>query len=132
MDPCQLNLCEQRCSVFFGRVVCTCFGGYNFNRVKHLASTPEALVKACEDINECNNDNGDCQQVKTCHYFSYMCTVAHYRPRGGRYDIRNLACSTGVVVIFLIAVRYSTSIFAVNWDREISANISKNTTSQIP
>ena len=63
INPCQLNLCEQRCSVFFGRVVCTCFAGFDFNREKHLQSTPDAPVKACEDINECNTNNGDCEQV---------------------------------------------------------------------
>ena len=30
-DPCSLDLCEQKCSVFFGRVICTCFGGYKFH-----------------------------------------------------------------------------------------------------
>ena len=65
VNPCQLNLCEQRCSVFFGRVVCTCFAGFDFNREKHLQSTPDAPVKACEDINECDTNNGDCEQVST-------------------------------------------------------------------
>ena len=63
INPCLGNLCEQRCSVFFGRVVCTCFAGYNFNREKHLESTPEAPVKACEDKDECQVNNGDCEQV---------------------------------------------------------------------
>ena len=30
-DPCSLDLCEQKCSVFFGRVICTCFAGYKFH-----------------------------------------------------------------------------------------------------
>jgi hypothetical protein len=31
-DPCTLiDLCEQKCSVFFGRVICTCFAGYKFS-----------------------------------------------------------------------------------------------------
>ena len=30
-DPCSLDLCEQKCSVFFGRVICTCYAGYKFH-----------------------------------------------------------------------------------------------------
>ena len=27
------GLCEQQCSVYFGRVICTCYTGYIFNKV---------------------------------------------------------------------------------------------------
>ena len=29
----EYGLCEQQCSTYFGRVICTCFAGYNFNKV---------------------------------------------------------------------------------------------------
>ena len=36
VDPCDvMNLCEQKCSVYLGRVICTCFAGYKFNATKH-------------------------------------------------------------------------------------------------
>ena len=67
-DPCSMNLCEQKCSVFFGRVVCTCFAGYKFNLDKHKAG----ISPACDDIDECNlpdeegtvTGKADCEQVK--------------------------------------------------------------------
>jgi len=72
INPCSLNLCEQKCSVYFGRVVCTCFSGYKFNREKHLlaSSQPQqsaGSIKACQDINECSENNGDCEQVREIH-----------------------------------------------------------------
>ncbi len=64
INPCSLNLCEQRCSVYFGRVVCTCFAGYKYNREKHLSSPSDPEdAKFCEDVDECAVNNGDCEQV---------------------------------------------------------------------
>jgi hypothetical protein len=75
INPCSLNLCEQRCSVYFGRVICTCYAGYKFNREKHLSASnlqssaagnaPTGPVKACEDIDECQTNTDDCEQVRT-------------------------------------------------------------------
>eukprot|EP00095_Tigriopus_kingsejongensis_P005972 maker-scaffold48_size466083-snap-gene-1.21 protein:Tk05972 transcript:maker-scaffold48_size466083-snap-gene-1.21-mRNA-1 annotation:"hypothetical protein DAPPUDRAFT_306454" len=59
VDPCSLNLCPQKCSVFFGRVICTCFSGFNFNRDNHQNGQGDP----CEDIDECSEDNGGCEQV---------------------------------------------------------------------
>ena len=75
INPCSLNLCEQRCSVYFGRVVCTCFSGYKFNKEKHLAASAEGTdssgpVQACEDTDECLVNNGDCDQVCPFTYFT--------------------------------------------------------------
>ena len=89
INPCSLNLCEQRCSVYFGRVVCTCFSGYKFNKEKHLAASAEGTessgpVQACEDTDECLVNNGDCDQVCLFIYFisifldkitCYWCTL---------------------------------------------------------
>ena len=74
INPCSLNLCEQRCSVYFGRVVCTCFAGYKFNKEKHLAASSQGTVssgpvQACEDIDECSINNGDCEQVSILDFF---------------------------------------------------------------
>ena len=52
VDPCHpdsgLTLCEQNCAVFIGRVVCTCYNGYKFNKEKHRRGE-----EACEDVDEC-------------------------------------------------------------------------------
>ena len=77
INPCSLNLCEQKCSVYFGRVVCTCFSGYKFNREKHLASsqtqtTQSGSVKLCEDIDDCQDNNGDCEQVEDTQQYIWL------------------------------------------------------------
>ena len=78
-DPCSLNLCEQKCSVYFGRVICTCFAGYRFNRTLHKiaasagADDPEVGMSSCEDVDECLDDNGGCQQVgQTAFYVNRL------------------------------------------------------------
>ncbi|KAF2895030.1 hypothetical protein ILUMI_11145, partial [Ignelater luminosus] len=30
-DPCSMSLCEQRCTLYLQRVICTCFDGYKFS-----------------------------------------------------------------------------------------------------
>ena len=65
-----LNLCEQKCSVYFGRVICTCFAGFKFNQTLHKISAearaddPNSDAKSCQDVDECLEDNGGCQHVK--------------------------------------------------------------------
>ena len=60
-DPCgaQYGLCEQKCSTYFGRVICTCFAGFSFNKTRHALG----LGPACEDRDECVEDNGGCQHL---------------------------------------------------------------------
>ncbi len=65
VDPCSLGLCQQRCDVYFGRVVCTCHAGYKFNAARYREEGAEA---ACEDVDECGTDereeDGVCSQVR--------------------------------------------------------------------
>ena len=60
-DPCseKYGLCEQHCSTYFGRVVCTCFSGYTFNKTRHQIG----LLPTCQDIDECIQENGGCSQT---------------------------------------------------------------------
>ena len=44
MDPCSLQLCEQRCSVYLQKIVCTCFPGYRFNADKQK----QGIKPVCE------------------------------------------------------------------------------------
>lgn len=30
-DPCSMGLCEQQCTVYLQRIICTCFDGYRFS-----------------------------------------------------------------------------------------------------
>lgn len=52
-------MCEQQCSTYFGRVLCTCFNGYLFNKTRLQLG----LVPTCLDKNECEDDNGGCEQI---------------------------------------------------------------------
>jgi len=70
-DPCspEYGLCEQQCSTYFGRVICTCFAGYNFNKTRlSLGISP-----TCEDKNECEEENGGCQHVCVNTVGSFSC-----------------------------------------------------------
>ena len=59
-DPCseEFGICEQQCSTYFGRVLCTCYTGYFFNKTRLQLG----LLPTCIDKNECEEDNGGCQQ----------------------------------------------------------------------
>jgi len=60
-DPCsdKYALCEQQCSTYFGRVICTCSTGYTFNKTRHQLG----LVPTCLDKNECEEDRGGCEHI---------------------------------------------------------------------
>ncbi|KAK7071286.1 Collagen and calcium-binding EGF domain-containing protein 1 [Halocaridina rubra] len=59
VDPCSQNFCEQKCSVYFGRVICTCYSGYRFSPEHHK----RGLTPVCLDIDECVLQNGNCQHM---------------------------------------------------------------------
>ena len=42
----EYGLCEQQCSTYFGRVICTCFAGYNFNKVIFRLSLYYCIIKS--------------------------------------------------------------------------------------
>uniref|UniRef100_A0A3Q2QMU2 Collagen and calcium-binding EGF domain-containing protein 1-like n=1 Tax=Fundulus heteroclitus TaxID=8078 RepID=A0A3Q2QMU2_FUNHE len=49
VDVCAASPCEQQCTDNFGRVVCTCYPGYRFDRERHRTHKSPY----CLDINEC-------------------------------------------------------------------------------
>ena len=66
------NCAEQKCSVFFGRVICTCFAGYKF----HGENQKNGVRPYCIDVDECGEDNGGCEHecVNTPGSFQCRCS----------------------------------------------------------
>ncbi|XP_066152626.1 collagen and calcium-binding EGF domain-containing protein 1-like [Euwallacea fornicatus] len=69
-DPCKMNLCEQRCTVYLQRVICTCFEGYRFNPENQR----NGIKPVCADIDECEDRNGDCEHRCTNEIGGYRCS----------------------------------------------------------
>ncbi|KAF4522914.1 hypothetical protein B566_EDAN012072 [Ephemera danica] len=68
-DPCALGLCEQRCTVFLQRVICTCNAGFRFN----VSNQRAGLQPLCVDVNECEEGTADCEQVCENEAGGYQC-----------------------------------------------------------
>lgn len=69
IDPCDLNLCEQRCSFILRKVVCTCWDGYKFNAERQKRGE----VPTCIDIDECSEGLDDCEQICINKHGGYTC-----------------------------------------------------------
>ncbi|XP_017572675.2 collagen and calcium-binding EGF domain-containing protein 1-like [Pygocentrus nattereri] len=54
VDVCSGSPCEQQCTDNFGRVVCTCYHGYRFDRERHR----QHVHPYCLDVDECEESNG--------------------------------------------------------------------------
>uniref|UniRef100_A0AAY4B453 EGF-like domain-containing protein n=2 Tax=Denticeps clupeoides TaxID=299321 RepID=A0AAY4B453_9TELE len=54
VDVCAGSPCEQQCTDNFGRVVCTCYPGYRFDRERHR----NHRHPYCLDVDECEESNG--------------------------------------------------------------------------
>ncbi|RXG69258.1 Collagen and calcium-binding EGF domain-containing protein 1 [Armadillidium vulgare] len=69
VDPCSHNFCEQKCSVYFGRVICTCFSGFIFSPENHK----KGVNPVCLDIDECEKGNGGCDHICENTLGSFRC-----------------------------------------------------------
>ncbi|KAF3832133.1 hypothetical protein F7725_025798 [Dissostichus mawsoni] len=62
--------CEQQCTDNFGRVVCTCYHGYRFDRERHRSHKSPY----CLDIDECEQpDSSVCDQECVNTVGSFLC-----------------------------------------------------------
>ncbi|XP_008200908.1 collagen and calcium-binding EGF domain-containing protein 1 [Tribolium castaneum] len=68
-DPCSMGLCEQVCTVYLQRVICTCFDGYKFNP----ENQKRGIKPVCVDVDECLDNNGDCEHECINESGSYRC-----------------------------------------------------------
>ncbi|XP_045111950.1 uncharacterized protein LOC123505005 [Portunus trituberculatus] len=84
VDPCSQNFCEQKCSVYFGRVICTCFSGYRFSPENHK----RGITPVCLDIDECSSGTAVCQHECINEPGSFRCSC---RP-GFRLRGDNITC----------------------------------------
>ncbi|XP_074546674.1 collagen and calcium-binding EGF domain-containing protein 1 isoform X2 [Halichoeres trimaculatus] len=69
-DVCAGAPCEQQCTDHFGRVVCTCYPGYSYDRERHR----NREKPYCLDIDECVDRNTTaCSQICRNTAGSYRC-----------------------------------------------------------
>uniref|UniRef100_A0A8B9J4X9 Collagen and calcium binding EGF domains 1 n=1 Tax=Astyanax mexicanus TaxID=7994 RepID=A0A8B9J4X9_ASTMX len=88
-DVCAGAPCEQQCTDHFGRVVCTCYSGYRYDRERHR----NREKPYCLDIDECGSKNETvCSQICINTPGSYRCECekGFYLEQDGR------TCSRGI------------------------------------
>ncbi|XP_054958358.1 collagen and calcium-binding EGF domain-containing protein 1 isoform X2 [Pan paniscus] len=69
-DVCAEAPCEQQCTDNFGRVLCTCYPGYRYDRERHR----KREKPYCLDIDECASSNGTlCAHICINTLGSYRC-----------------------------------------------------------
>uniref|UniRef100_A0A3Q2ZGM9 EGF-like domain-containing protein n=1 Tax=Kryptolebias marmoratus TaxID=37003 RepID=A0A3Q2ZGM9_KRYMA len=72
VDVCAASPCEQQCTDNFGRVICTCYPGYRFDRERHRTHKSPY----CLDIDECEDSSSslcDHECVNTMGSFQCRC-----------------------------------------------------------
>jgi len=115
-DPCSLDLCEQKCSVFFGRVICTCFGGYKF----HPENQKNGIRPYCIDVDECDEDNGNCEQQCVNSVGSYECRC------GDGFGLRDDARTCMATNITVAAATLSTPTASNHMQLTSSINVNES------
>ncbi|KAM8827874.1 collagen and calcium-binding EGF domain-containing protein 1 isoform 2-T2 [Spinachia spinachia] len=93
-DVCAGAPCEQQCTDHFGRVVCTCYPGYRYDRERHR----NREKPYCLDIDECaNNSITACSQICVNSAGGYRCDCekGHFLEEDGK------TCTTGERAVHL-------------------------------
>ncbi len=76
----------------------TCYVGYKFNAELHKQSASledqTEETKACQDVDECADNNGDCQHVNTVCFTYLDCRdYKHFSlPKSMKYAVSNCYC----------------------------------------
>uniref|UniRef100_A0A4W4EAK7 EGF-like domain-containing protein n=1 Tax=Electrophorus electricus TaxID=8005 RepID=A0A4W4EAK7_ELEEL len=87
-DVCAGAPCEQQCTDHFGRVVCTCYPGYRYDRERHR----NREKPYCLDVDECANPNETvCSQICINTPGSYRCACE----RGHFLEADRRSCTKG-------------------------------------
>ncbi|XP_047227968.1 collagen and calcium-binding EGF domain-containing protein 1 isoform X1 [Girardinichthys multiradiatus] len=82
-DVCAGAPCEQQCTDHFGRVVCTCYSGYRYDRERHR----NREKPYCLDIDECVDRNmSACSQIciNTAGSFRCECEKGYFLDDDGK------------------------------------------------
>ncbi|XP_054908698.1 collagen and calcium-binding EGF domain-containing protein 1 isoform X2 [Poeciliopsis prolifica] len=82
-DVCAGAPCEQQCTDHFGRVVCTCYLGYRYDRERHR----NREKPYCLDIDECGDKNmSACSQIciNTAGSFRCECEKGYFLEDDGK------------------------------------------------
>ncbi|XP_012724398.2 collagen and calcium-binding EGF domain-containing protein 1 isoform X2 [Fundulus heteroclitus] len=82
-DVCAGAPCEQQCTDHFGRVVCTCYTGYRYDRERHR----NREKPYCLDIDECADKNmSACSQIciNTAGSFRCECEKGYFLEDDGK------------------------------------------------
>ncbi|XP_059496177.1 collagen and calcium-binding EGF domain-containing protein 1-like isoform X1 [Stegostoma tigrinum] len=94
-DVCAGSPCEQQCTDNFGRVVCTCYPGYRFDRERHR----NHQAPYCLDIDEClvNNDTlCDHKCINTLGSYICECQEGFYLSADGKSCLRGFNDSSAI------------------------------------
>ncbi|KAJ8343449.1 hypothetical protein SKAU_G00307780 [Synaphobranchus kaupii] len=96
VDVCGGSLCEQQCTDHFGRVICTCYPGFRFDRERHHSHQ----YPYCLDVDECEESNGTvCEQRCENTQGSFLCHCHRGYSLGGDkrscVPLHNLSASGG-------------------------------------
>ncbi|XP_067245596.1 collagen and calcium-binding EGF domain-containing protein 1-like isoform X2 [Chanodichthys erythropterus] len=71
LDVCAGSPCEQQCTDNFGRVLCTCYEGFRFDRERHR----QRQHPYCIDVDECEESNSSvCEHVCENTPGSFRCS----------------------------------------------------------
>ncbi|KAK0080201.1 hypothetical protein PV325_000299 [Microctonus aethiopoides] len=87
INPCTLNLCEQRCEYILQKVVCTCWDGYRFTPTSNDNDERDNKLM-CIDIDECKENIHNCEQICVNIPGSFICDCKN----GFTLDIGNKTC----------------------------------------
>ncbi|XP_069758716.1 collagen and calcium-binding EGF domain-containing protein 1-like isoform X2 [Narcine bancroftii] len=98
---CVASHCEQQCTDNFGRVVCTCYPGYRFDRERHRnRQTPY-----CLDIDECSVHNStlcDHKCINTRGSYTCECQEGFYLSVDGKSCLRDFNDSSAIKSEYLM------------------------------